>query len=77
MTQKQKPVQNSTIQEILTLSRLLGEFGGIQRATKLPNGDRETDSHHSFSLALISYELARQYAPELGAHKILLYSLCA
>jgi 5'-deoxynucleotidase YfbR-like HD superfamily hydrolase len=75
MQQKVKQIQDSTLQEILTLSRLLGEFGSIQRVTRLPNGDLESDSHHSFSLALISYELARQFAPELDAHKILLYSL--
>lgn len=68
-------VGSQTIAELIELSKLLGEFGQIKRATLLPNGDIETDSHHSFALALIAYELARQYAPELDAHKIMLYAL--
>ncbi len=70
-----KKVQSQTVAELIELSRLLGEFGQIKRATLMPNGECESDSHHSFSLALIAYEMARQYAPELDAHKILLYSL--
>lgn len=68
-------VEEKTILEIIELSRLLGEFGQIKRVVKLPNGDNETDSHHSFSLALIAFELAVQFAPELNHKKILLYSL--
>lgn len=70
-----KQVTNKTINELLELSRLLGEFGNIKRATLLPNGEPEADSHHSFSLALIAFELASQYAPQLDTRKILLYSL--
>jgi len=61
--------------EIMELSKLLGDFGQIERAAKLPDGRQESDSHHSFSLALISFELATQFAPELDVKKILLYSL--
>ncbi len=68
-------VEDKTVLEIIELSRLLGEFGQIKRMAKLPNGDDETDSHHSFSLALTAYELAAQFAPELDQRKILLYSL--
>lgn len=68
-------IKSAAIDEIIELSRLLGEFGQIRRATLLPDGTEETDSHHSFSLALIAYELARQYAPELNSQKILLYAL--
>ena len=68
-------VEEKTVLEIIELSRLLGEFGQIKRVVKLPNGDHETDSHHSFSLALIAFELAAQFAPELNKKKILLYSL--
>lgn len=68
-------IQQRTIEEIIGLSRLLGEFGQIKRVTLLPNGDQESDSHHSFSLALIAFELAIQFAPELDTKKILLYSL--
>jgi putative hydrolase of HD superfamily len=67
--------QDKTVDELIELSKLLGEFGQIKRVTLLPNGDRETDSHHSFSLALVAYELAMQYAPELDSRKILLYAL--
>ncbi len=68
-------IEEKTVLEMIELSRLLGEFGQIKRAAKLPNGDHETDSHHSFSLALIAFELAAQFAPELDHKKILLYSL--
>lgn len=68
-------VSSESISDFLSLSKLLGEFGQIKRATLLPNGEFESDSHHSFALALIAYELARQYAPELDQHKILLYGL--
>jgi 5'-deoxynucleotidase YfbR-like HD superfamily hydrolase len=65
----------NTVSEIIELSKLLGAFGQIERVTKLPDRRPESDSHHSFSLALISFELAAQFAPELNAKKILLYSL--
>lgn len=67
--------QNNTVLEIIELSKLLGDFGQIERVTKLPDGRPESDSHHSFSLALIAFELAAQFAPELDLKKILLYSL--
>lgn len=70
-----KKVNDKTILEVITLSKLLGEFGSIQRAVYLPSGELETDSHHSFALALIAYELAKQYAPELDSSKIMLYGL--
>ena len=70
-----KSPSDRTILEIIELSRILGEFGQIERATRLPDGRPESDSHHSFSLALISFELAMQFAPELDTKKILLYSL--
>lgn len=70
-----KKVESRTIAELIELSRLLGEFGQIKRATLMLNGESESDSHHSFALALIAFELAQQYAPELDSKKILLYSL--
>lgn len=70
-----KSPQANTVLEIIELSKLLGDFGQIERATKLPDGRPESDSHHSFSLALISFELATQFAPELDTKKVLLYSL--
>lgn len=63
------------ITEVLELSRLLGEFGQIIRVTKLPNGDYEPDSHHSFAVALTAFDAASKWAPELDTRKILLYGL--
>lgn len=68
-------MHDTVVDELIELSKLLGEFGQIKRATLLPNGDNESDSHHSFALALIAYELACEYAPELSAQKVLLYAL--
>lgn len=61
--------------QAIELSRILGEFGAILRVTKLPNGDPESDSHHSFSLALIAFDIASKHAPELDAHKMVMYAL--
>jgi 5'-deoxynucleotidase YfbR-like HD superfamily hydrolase len=58
-----KKLQSNTVLEIIELSKLLGDFGQIERVTRLPDGRPESDSHHSFSLALISFELATQFAP--------------
>lgn len=34
---------NSTVMEIIELPRLLGDFGQIERVTRLPNGRQESD----------------------------------
>jgi putative hydrolase of HD superfamily len=70
-----KRVTAETINEVIELSKLLGEFGQIKRAVLMPDGEPESDSHHSFSLALVAFELASQHAPTLDLQKILLYSL--
>lgn len=57
------------------MSEVLFRFGQIKRVTKMPNGEHESDSHHSFTLAVIAYELAKTYAPELDAMKVMAYSL--
>ncbi len=64
------------IQDIVKLSELLGEMGKVKRATHLPNGEPESDSHHSFSLALIAYHIAKHECPELDADKVMLFALC-
>ncbi len=64
------------IDDIVKLSELLGEMGHVKRATKLPNHEDESDSHHSFSLALISYHIAATHCPELDASKVMLFALC-
>ncbi|HMQ96179.1 MAG TPA: HD domain-containing protein [Candidatus Saccharibacteria bacterium] len=63
------------IAKIIALSELLGEMGHIKRATRLPNGEAESDSHHSFSLALIAYHIVVTRCPELDAPKVLLFAL--
>lgn len=62
-------------QTSIAMSEVLFAFGQIKRATKMPNGEYESDSHHSFTLALIGYELAKAYAPELDAEKVMAYGL--
>lgn len=66
---------SAAAQTAIELSKLLFEFGQIKRVTKMPNGEQESDSHHSFTLALIGYELAKQFAPELDAMKVMAYGL--
>lgn len=67
--------QQSAAQTAIAMSEVLFRFGQIKRATKMPNGEFESDSHHSFTLATIGYELARAYAPELDAAKVMAYGL--
>lgn len=57
------------------MADVLFKFGQIKRATKMPNGEFESDSHHSFTLAVVGYELAKTYAPELNASKVMAYGL--
>ncbi len=61
---------------VIKLSYILAEMGHIKRATKLPNHEGESDSHHSFSLALIAYQIAVTDCPELDANKVMLFALC-
>jgi 5'-deoxynucleotidase YfbR-like HD superfamily hydrolase len=63
------------IYTIIRLSELLGEMGNVRRGTKLPNGEFESDSHHSFSLALIAYHIVTAHCPELDVNKVVLYAL--
>lgn len=67
--------QQSAAQTAIAMSEVLFQFGQIKRATKMPNGEYESDSHHSFTLATIGYELAQTYAPELDAAKVMAYGL--
>lgn len=74
-TENTNDVTAQSITEVIELSRLLGEFGQIVRVTKLPNGSLEPDTHHSFVVALMAFDLAAKHAPHLDQKKILLYSL--
>lgn len=62
------------VNDVVILSNLLGEMGAIKRAAHLPNGENEPDSHHAFSLALISYQIVQGF-PELDEHKVVLFAL--
>lgn len=64
-----------TTHSIVALSDLLGEMGAIKRATLLPSGEPESDSHHSFMLALTAYDICSQHCPELNLSKIVLFAL--
>ena len=68
-------VTHKTITSVIELSRILGEYGAVKRVTLLPNGEFESDSHHSLVVALTAYQLGQEFAPELEAEKLLLYGL--
>ncbi len=74
-TENTNDVSEQSVNDTVTLSRLLGEFGQVMRVTKLPNGSLEPDTHHSFVVALTAFDIAAKYAPELDQKKILLYAL--
>jgi 5'-deoxynucleotidase YfbR-like HD superfamily hydrolase len=63
------------IKDVIDLSNLLAEMGRVKRATKLPSGEFESDSHHSFSLTLIAYHICLQECPQLNINKVVLYAL--
>jgi putative hydrolase of HD superfamily len=54
---------------------MLGQLDDVKRATRLPSDNQESDSHHSFSLALIAYDICTKYCPELNLEKVLLLAL--
>ncbi len=64
-----------SVESLITLSDELAELGKIDRATLLPGGRNETDSHHSFSLALIAYDICKKYCPELDADLVVRFAL--
>lgn len=66
---------NFSVDSLVELSDTLGEMGNVDRATLLPGGRCETDSHHSFSLALTAYDICQKYCPELDANKVMRYAL--
>lgn len=70
MSKVDKPTQL-----VLDLFTKLDEFGHIARAVNMSSGVPESNTHHSYILALVGYEFARQYAPELNANLILRYAL--
>jgi putative hydrolase of HD superfamily len=70
-----RPERTPPVESLITLSDELAELGKIDRATLLPGGRNEPDSHHSFSLALIAYDICKKYCPELDADLVVRYAL--
>lgn len=66
---------DKAVEQAKHLADMLGRFGSIERVTMMPSGLPETDSHHSFALALIAYEMAKTYEPQLDANLVLKYGL--
>lgn len=67
--------EKPSIDSIITLSNELAGLGNIDRATLLPGGRNESDSHHSFSLALIAYDICQKYCPELDLDMVIRFAL--
>ncbi len=66
---------NELVKRYVHLSDLLAKYEEIKRAIKLPHGENESDSHHAFSLAMISYDICKQYKLDINTEKVLLYAL--
>lgn len=60
---------------VYDLHKIIDDFGLIERQHVMGDGRRESNTQHSFALALIAYEFAKQHAPELDTDKILRYAL--
>ena len=60
---------------VLDLFAKLDDFGHISRAVHMSSGTPESNTHHSYTLAIVGYEFAKQYAPELDANVIMRYAM--
>jgi len=58
------------INRLIDLQKLLLRFGSIKRFAYLPDGTKENDVEHSYSLAMSGWFLA-QYFPELDRDKVI------
>lgn len=67
--------RKSSTDLVLDLFTKIDEFGHIKRAVNMSSGAPESNTQHSYTLALIGYEFAKQYAPELDANLIMRYAL--
>lgn len=72
---KAKNTMTKAIKQLVYLSDTLAQCEAIKRSTKLPHGADESDSHHSFSLAIIAYDTCRHHALNLDMEKVILYAL--
>ena len=66
---------NTIADDTIVLAEMLGELGAIRRATLLPNGETESDSHHAFVLAITSMDICKKYCPELDIDKVVRFAL--
>lgn len=57
------------------LTGLAMEFAGVERVPRYTPEKRENDSEHSFMLALVAAELARQFRPDLDPGRVALYAI--
>lgn len=51
------------------------DYARVQRATVLPDGQRETDGEHALSLAVIATAYATKYHPDLDPYKVFFYAV--
>jgi len=66
-----------TVERLLNFHRMLLKFSEIERVIDIKRGGKliqESDSEHSYNLALMAWYLA-SYFPELSAPKVVLYAL--
>lgn len=62
-------------QRAIATSELFDQFARVDRIPRLSNGDRENDVEHSFLLATIATNLAKELRPDLDVDRIRLFSL--
>lgn len=55
----------ATFDRTLELATVCVEFASVERAPRLPDGKRENDAEHSFSLSIVAQSLAAEYQPDL------------
>lgn len=70
-----QPDADQIAQDMLDLVDLAYHYGQVKRAPEFPNGQREDDVKHSYTLQLVSVGLAGEYFPELDKGKIALFAM--
>lgn len=61
--------------EAVGIARLVADLGQVRRATRHPDGERESDTTHSMMLALVALLLAGHERVKLDTTRVLLYAL--
>lgn len=62
-------------QRAIAAAVLCDQFANVDRITRRANGDRENDVEHSFLLAMVAPDLARELRPDLNIDLIRRFSL--